>query len=178
MRVNIYAEEMTEIVEVITKEINGHKFTGLRFYLHLPVTVGGGEGKPVQVRGPFMHHPDDDDSSAVTFWGKRDLRVALRLALDALDEHYAPSDVKACLNCGRPALCDDGRVWLYCGGRECRDVTNAPSSVVRPGCMTDTEFAAHRASSMSAILCDCPCGDDSALSHLHDDGCRWLRAGA
>jgi hypothetical protein len=26
-----------------------------------------------QVRGPFLHGPDDDDSSAVTFWGKQQL---------------------------------------------------------------------------------------------------------
>ncbi len=116
MRVNIYAEEMTEHIEIIAKEIEGTSFTGCRFYLHLPVTVGGGapqrdgtptargehesvdgsqdvfppiNGKPAQVRGPFIHHPGDDDSSAVTFWGKRDLRVVLRTALARLDQHYA-----------------------------------------------------------------------------------------
>ena len=36
MRVNIYAEEMTERVEIISKEIDGHRFTGLRLYLELP----------------------------------------------------------------------------------------------------------------------------------------------
>jgi hypothetical protein len=40
------------------------------------------------VRGPFIHRPGDDDSSAVTFWGKRDLRAMLRKALAMLDEHY------------------------------------------------------------------------------------------
>jgi len=30
----------------------------------------------------------DDDSAAVTFWGKQDLRVVLRKALAMLDEHY------------------------------------------------------------------------------------------
>ena len=44
------------------------------------------------VRGPFMHRPGDDDSAAVTFWGKRDLRELLRKALDLLDEHYAKKD--------------------------------------------------------------------------------------
>ena len=106
MRVNVYAEEMTDRVEIISKEIDGHKFTGLRLYLELPVTVGGhgasksthrteegpgvyvaGDG-PSQVAGPFMHRPGDDDSSAVTFWGKRDLRDVLRLMLAKLDEHY------------------------------------------------------------------------------------------
>ena len=84
MRVNVYAEEMTDRVEIIGKEIDGQKFTGLRFYLELPVTELNG----VQRRGPFIHRPGDDDSSAVTFLGKRDLRELLRKALARLDEHY------------------------------------------------------------------------------------------
>ena len=84
MRVNVYAEEMTDRVEVIAKEIEGQQFTGLRVYLELPATVGG-----QQYRGPFMHRPGDDDSSAVTFWGKRDLRTVLQRAITKLDEHYA-----------------------------------------------------------------------------------------
>jgi hypothetical protein len=83
MRVNVYAEEMTDQVEVISKEIDGQKFTGLRFYLHLPVTTPHG-----QVQGAFMHRPGDDDSSAVTFWGKHDLRLTLRKAQVLLDRHY------------------------------------------------------------------------------------------
>ena len=83
MRVNVYAEEMTDRIEVISKEIDGHAFTGLRFYLELPATVNG-----EQHRGPFLHRPGDDDSAAVTFWGKRDLRKVLRKALAALDQHY------------------------------------------------------------------------------------------
>jgi hypothetical protein len=104
MRVNVYAEEMTDRVEIIFKDIDGHRFTGLRIYLELPVTVGGlghhvsqegpavsppGGGEPAQVQGPFIHRPGDDDSSAVTFWGKSDLRVVLRKALEMLDAHYA-----------------------------------------------------------------------------------------
>jgi hypothetical protein len=97
MRVNVYAEEMTERVEIIAKEIDGQKFTGLRLYLELPATetlhtVGNHEHVEEtttrQVRGPFMHRPGDDDSAAVTFWGKRDLRGVLRLMLTKLDEHY------------------------------------------------------------------------------------------
>ena len=83
MRVNIYAEEMTDKLEIISKEIDGHTFTGLRFYLELPATVKG-----VQYQGPFMHRPDDNDSGAVTFWGKRDLRKVLKAALWLLDKHY------------------------------------------------------------------------------------------
>jgi hypothetical protein len=93
MRVNVYAEEMTDRVEIISKEIEGVRFTGLRLYLELPCTLPEktdwsipGMGR--NVRGPFMHRPGDDDSAAVTFWGKRDLRVVLRKMLAMLDEHY------------------------------------------------------------------------------------------
>jgi hypothetical protein len=68
MRVNIYAEEMTERVEIISKEIEGQTFTGLRLYLELPATIYTGlNGTPVQVQAPFIHRPGDDDSAAVTF---------------------------------------------------------------------------------------------------------------
>lgn len=80
MRVNVYAEEMTDRIEIISKEIDGQTFTGLRIYLELPATVDG-----VQHQGPFIHRPGDDDSSAVTFWGKRDLRRVLKKALAELN---------------------------------------------------------------------------------------------
>lgn len=83
MRVNVYAEEMTNRIEIISKEIDGVTFTGLRFYLELPVTINN-----QQHQGPFIHRPGDDDSAAVTFWGKRDLRKVLRKALEELDAHY------------------------------------------------------------------------------------------
>jgi hypothetical protein len=91
MRVNIYAEEMPEVprLEIITKVIEGTEFTALRIYLELPVTKMRNNGVAEQISGPFIHHPGDDDSAAVTFWGKRDLRVTLRRALDLLDAHYA-----------------------------------------------------------------------------------------
>lgn len=102
MRVNIYAEEMTDRVELFTKTVEGEEFTAVRFYLELPVTAKtamytGFGTKPtpapadtdesIQVQGPFMHRPDDDDSSAVTFWGKRQLRGMLTKALQLLDRH-------------------------------------------------------------------------------------------
>lgn len=91
MRVNVYAEEMTDRVEVISKEVEGRRYTGLRIYLELPVTLPAIDtnGNPLQARGPFIHRAGDDDSSAVTFWGKQDLRKVLKLALARLDEHYA-----------------------------------------------------------------------------------------
>jgi len=78
MRVNIYAEEMTDRVEIVKKG----EFTGIRFYLYLPVTVS--EGISQQIRGPFIHHPGDDDSSAITFWGKEQLLEILPKALELL----------------------------------------------------------------------------------------------
>lgn len=90
MRVNIYAEEMTQRVEIIEKETPDGTFTGLRLYLELPVTMGIEEdGTPVNQSGPFIHHPGDDDSAAVTFWGKGDLRQVLGIMAAKLDEHYA-----------------------------------------------------------------------------------------
>ena len=103
MRVNLYAEEMTDQIEIISKKIDGHTFTGLRLYLYMPVTLGTegyrlppATGTAVvehvdgvaHAKGPFIHRPGDDDSSAVTFWGKRDLREVLKKMLAKLDEHY------------------------------------------------------------------------------------------
>ena len=105
MRVNIYAEEITDRVEIITKTIEGQEFTAVRFYLELPVTLthqvtaaelmgdsvisGPAKDWSKNVRGPFLHRPGDDDSSAVTFWGKKDLRALLVKALELLDAHHA-----------------------------------------------------------------------------------------
>ena len=114
---NIYSEEMTERIEVISKEIDGQTFTGLRIYLELPTSVPTDfkvQGSPylestrdesikrvvhgkdvptVSLQAPFMHRPGDDDSSAVTFWGKQDLRRVLSKALDLLDEHYGNGEL-------------------------------------------------------------------------------------
>lgn len=75
--------------------MDGHKFTALRFYLELPASFTNGRPATIddkelawQFQAPFIHRPGDDDSSAVTFWGKRDLRVMLRKALEELDKHY------------------------------------------------------------------------------------------
>ena len=107
MRVNIYAEEMPPEprLEIITKTIDGHDFTGLRIFLELPASyligspgrANAGEIIPaskdspnqaLHLQAPFIHRPGDDDSSAITFWGKKDLRVLLREALTLLDDHY------------------------------------------------------------------------------------------
>jgi hypothetical protein len=98
---------MTDRLEIISKTIDGQQFTGLRLYLYLPVTYQpqDGNSRVIQVQGPFMHRDGDDDSSAVTFWGKRDLREVLRKALALLDDHYAkPRTVTAAPS----AFSDDG----------------------------------------------------------------------
>jgi hypothetical protein len=89
LRLNVYAEELTDRVEIVEKDADGRKFTGIRFYMELPATVDG-----KQYQGPFIHGPGDDDSSAVTFWGKRDFRKILQKALVMLDEYYKESDEK------------------------------------------------------------------------------------
>ena len=94
MRVNVYAEEISDDIEIVEKTTQDGSFTGLRMYLYLPVTVPQRDPKTGEVvgnhqhRGKFMHHPDDDDSSAVTFWGKQDMRPVLRKMLATLDDHY------------------------------------------------------------------------------------------
>src|SRR6185437_9286991 len=93
LRVNVYAEEMTDRVEIISKEIEGQVFTGVRFYLELPCTIPNRIGievngeKTENVSGPFIHRPGDDDSAAVTFWGKTKLKEVLQKALEKLEEY-------------------------------------------------------------------------------------------
>lgn len=90
MRVNIYAEEMTDRVEIVSKTIDGQEFTGVRFYLELPATITDAAGAfPQNVRGPFIHRPGDDDSAAVTFWGKKDSAFAFVKAIQLLAKRHA-----------------------------------------------------------------------------------------
>lgn len=105
MRVNIYAEEMTNRIEIIEKEIDGIKFEACRFYLYLPASyVVGSPGRvnageiipadiktqaPLQLQAPFIHREGDDDSSAVTFWSRGKLREILQQAIEKLDEYHA-----------------------------------------------------------------------------------------
>ena len=80
MRVNIYNEEVTDRVELITKTANNVTFTGIQFFV--------GE--------PFEHTPGDDDSSAVTFWssGKYErglLVAAFKKAVELLETSESSS---------------------------------------------------------------------------------------
>lgn len=98
MRVNIYAEEITNRIELITKKTDEGEFTGIRFYLELPVALAtppvklGAQPGIAHITGPFLHRQGDDDSSAVTFWGKRDIREVLQKALTMLDDYYIEKD--------------------------------------------------------------------------------------
>ena len=94
MRVNIYAEEMTNRVEIVTKTTEEGTFTGVRFYLELPCTVPNENPeysglKTRNVSGPFIHRAGDDDSAAITFWGKGDAKKVFQLAIELLDAHHA-----------------------------------------------------------------------------------------
>jgi hypothetical protein len=54
MRINVYAEELTRDVEIITKIVDDRKFYAVRLYLH---------------SANELHHSEkDDDRSAITFW--------------------------------------------------------------------------------------------------------------
>ena len=52
------------------------------------VSVDAGPSDGGRLQGPFTYQKEDLDSSAVTFWGTRDLRPVLRQLLTMLDEHY------------------------------------------------------------------------------------------
>lgn len=118
MRVNVYAEEMTERIEIVRKRTADGEFTGVRFYLELPISVPAAGGHMITHRGPFIHHPGDDDSSAVTFWGKTDLRKVLYKALAMLDKHYEPK-AEALTNAKSeaPAVCGHGNYARSCPQR-------------------------------------------------------------
>ena len=120
MRVNVYAEEMTSRAEIVEKTTADGTFTGLRFYLELPVTkyviARTGDEPPhseaIQVRGPFMHHPGDDDSAAVTFWGKRDLLGVLKYAVAKLESYYNEKDWDATEPRRKPAEGHEGTITV------------------------------------------------------------------
>jgi hypothetical protein len=55
MRINVYSQELTKEVELVSKEADtGITYYGIRLYLASP---------------DILHHTeDDDDRSAITFW--------------------------------------------------------------------------------------------------------------
>ncbi|MGB0062921.1 MAG: hypothetical protein WBP85_00620 [Terracidiphilus sp.] len=68
MRVNVYSEELTERVELKTKqaENTGARFYGLHFFLRSPKELHHGE--------------QDDDTSAVVLWSETPERLLALLS--------------------------------------------------------------------------------------------------
>ncbi len=67
MRVNVYSQELTTEVGLVTKDSNtGVKYSAVQFVLH---------------SSPLLHHPpQDDDRSAVTFWLPKSIKRREELA--------------------------------------------------------------------------------------------------
>lgn len=54
MRINVYAEELTNETEIVEKTVDGKVFYGIRLFLKSPTA---------------LHQTEtDDDRSAITFW--------------------------------------------------------------------------------------------------------------
>lgn len=123
MRCNIYAEELTDRVEIISKTTEAGTFLGLRFYLELPICVPSSGGHSVSHRGPFIHRPGDDDSSAVTFWGKQDMRRLLRKALAELDKHYDRASIGGQVQAGATPGQYEGNIKQHSPNKISRNTT-------------------------------------------------------
>lgn len=85
MRINVYAEELTDEIEITSKTVTDEEFGERTFY-----------GVRLFLKSPKeLHHSDqDDDRSAITFWVKwgrvegnniSELRQALVNMVEALD---------------------------------------------------------------------------------------------
>lgn len=84
MRVNVYGEELTNRIEVVTKEADGYTFYGLRFWLKFP-NADWWIHRKVTNEGELEN---DDDSSAVTIWAenKEQLWDLFQQAIDELEQ--------------------------------------------------------------------------------------------
>lgn len=60
MRVNIYGEELTDRIELVTKQVDDYTFYGVRFWLKFP-------NQEWWIHRKVDGQPDDD-STAITFW--------------------------------------------------------------------------------------------------------------
>lgn len=59
MRINVYAEELTQEVELVEKSVTDDRFGTRTFY---------GVRMYLQSSETLYHSPEDDDRSAITFW--------------------------------------------------------------------------------------------------------------
>lgn len=177
MRVNVYAEEMTERIEIIAKEIDGHQFTGLRLYLELPTTTGyDAGGNPINAQGPFIHRPGDDDSAAVTFWGKRDLRLVLRKMLTALEAHYGTSAAAGDQPANELAVRDELRQALGMSIESLRIMQAERDQLrVRLQRMHSEMGAAASAETCHRVMCDTEVSNAHMLARLKIEEANTLR---
>lgn len=84
MRVNVYGEELTDRIELITKDVveettnETFTFYGIRFWLKFP-------NQPWWIHRK-VNEEEDDDSSAITIWApnKKELQKLFNKALDEL----------------------------------------------------------------------------------------------
>ena len=76
MRINVYAEELPterEVERVVAKAITGKTYFGARIYLQSPEALHDRE--------------NDDDRSAITFWGpKKRVAALLRRAAAVMED--------------------------------------------------------------------------------------------
>ena len=84
--VNIYAEDLTDRIEVLSKDIEGVSYTGLVLYLEPPTVIKSGHYAGQNLPGSCLYR--DSGPYTLTVWGKRDLRDLLDKMKDALDHHY------------------------------------------------------------------------------------------
>lgn len=83
MRINVYSQELTDEIKLISKESNtGLTYSAVQMLLH---------------SSPMLHHPpEDDDRSAVTFWlpksRKRREKLAWMLRRMATLVEQAPAE--------------------------------------------------------------------------------------
>ena len=78
MRVNVYGEELTDRIELVTKEVEDYVFYGIRFWLKFPNQDWWIHRK--------VDEELDDDSTAITFWNtsKEGLVTLFETAIDEL----------------------------------------------------------------------------------------------
>ncbi len=88
MRVNVYGEELTDRIEVVTKQVTEgegvtqsvYVFYGIRFWLKFPNQDWWIHRK--------VDQEEDDDSTAITFWGQslEELESRFQSAVEVLQK--------------------------------------------------------------------------------------------
>lgn len=90
MRMNIYAEELTDETELVEKDVTDEEFGtrtfyGIRLFLHSP--------------DQLHHSAEDDDRSAITIWVKWTRKGGSDFStVDALLRNMKAQATKACID--------------------------------------------------------------------------------